>query len=181
MVGLDIYTDPSSSMSGQWSEALDLFDGNKMIALSETGTLPNPDLMDQWGIEWSYFSPWKGSFVDAMNPADLQATLGHEDVIILDELPVLPWNANGQFLSADFDFSGSVDGADLAALLLAFGVTGAADTDGDSDTDGSDFLAWQQQVAVLSSLGNASAQIPEPSSLALLTMAVAAGCCRRKF
>jgi mannan endo-1,4-beta-mannosidase len=179
MVGLDIYTDPSSSMSGQWSEALDLFDGNKMLALSETGTLPDPDLMDQWGIEWSYFSPWKGSFVDAMNPADLQATLGHEDVITLDELPALPWNDNGEFLSADFDFNGSVDGDDLTTLLLAFGIIDVADTDGDGDTDGADFLTWQQQMAVSLSLGMTSAVIPEPSTLALLTMAAVAGYCRR--
>ena len=68
MVGLDIYTDPSASMSGQWTEALDLFNGNKMIALSETGTVPDADSMDQWGIEWSYFSPWKGDFIDDMDP-----------------------------------------------------------------------------------------------------------------
>ena len=74
---------------------------------------------------------------------------------------------------------GSVDSGDLATLLLAFGGTGAADTDGDGDTDGADFLAWQQQFAVPSSQGMAGAQTPEPSSLALLMIAVAAACYRR--
>ena len=92
MVGIDIYTDPSSSMSGQWYDILQHYNGRKLIALSETGTLPNPEVMEQWGIDWSYFAPWNGTFVDAFTPAQLQATLGHEDVITLDELPVMPWS-----------------------------------------------------------------------------------------
>ena len=83
MVGLDVYTSAGSSMSGQWSEAHGIYDGNKMIALSESGTLPDSALMDTWNIEWSYFSPWKGDFVDAMDAAQLQALLSHEDIIIL--------------------------------------------------------------------------------------------------
>ena len=176
MVGLDIYTAPSSSMSGQWTEALELFNGNKMIALSETGTLPDPDVMDQWGIEWSYFSPWKGSFVDAMTPADLQATLSHEDVIILDELPVLPWKENALFLSADFDFSETVDADDLGIWESAYGMTGAGDADGDGDSDGDDFLAWQRQFGsgVAPLAGASSGTIPEPPSTLLALMAAVA-------
>jgi mannan endo-1,4-beta-mannosidase len=181
MIGLDIYTDTSANMSGQWYDILEQYNGRKLIALSETGTLPDPESMDQWGIDWSYFSAWSGEFVDAFTPAQLQATLGHEDVITLDQLPALPWNENGEFLSADFDFNGSVDGNDLATLLMAFSVTTAADTDGDSDTDGTDFLIWQRQVTIPSSVGIANGAIPEPSALALLVFALAAASKLRNY
>ncbi len=167
MVGLDIYTDPSSSMSGQWYDTLEHYDGRKMIALSETGTLPNPELMDQWDIDWSYFSPWNGSFVDAMSAADLQATLGHEDVITLDELPVLPWKDNAIFLSADFNFDGAVDTTDLGIWQAAYGATGAGDTDGDGDSDGVDFLNLQRQFNLSSNLAAKNLAVPEPSLVLL--------------
>ncbi len=165
MVGLDIYTDPSSSMSGQWYDILEHYDGRKMIALSETGTLPNPELMDQWGIEWSYFSPWSGSFVDAMSAADLQATLSHEDIIILDELPVLPWKQNAIFLEADFNFDGKVDAADVQIWQQAYGSTPAGDIDGDGDSDGRDYLLIQRQFGSISTLTSSSTSVPEPDSL----------------
>ena len=52
MVGLDIYTDPASSMSGQWYDVLAHYNGRKMIALSESGTLPNATSMETYGIGW---------------------------------------------------------------------------------------------------------------------------------
>ena len=174
MVGLDIYTDPTSSMSDQWSEAHGIYDGNKMIALSETGTLPDPTLMDQWGIEWSYFSPWKGSFVDQMDAAQLQAVLNHEDVIVLDELPVLPWKANAEFLSADFDFDGDVDSDDLARWQAAYGNSAGGDADFNGVTDGADFLLLQNQLTGPGSLSASSAAVPEPATVVLTLLAIAA-------
>ena len=172
MVGLDIYTDPSSSMSGQWHDTLEQFNERKMIALSETGTLPIPELMDQWGIDWSYFSPWNGTFVDDMSPADLQATLMSEDIITLDELPVLPWKQNATFLSADFNFDGIVDAVDLGIWQDAYGVTGAGDTGGDGDSGGDDFLNFQRQFGSGSPLVASSTYVPEPSTMLLVSIAL---------
>ena len=64
MVGLDIYTDPASSMSGQWYDVLAHYNGRKMIALSESGTLPNATSMETYGIGWEYFSLWQDGFLD---------------------------------------------------------------------------------------------------------------------
>lgn len=173
MIGADVYTDPTSSMSGEWYDLLDQFNGRKMIALSETGTLPDPEVMDQWGIEWSYFSPWNGTFVDAFSAADLQATLGHEDIITLEELPALPWKENTVFQGADFDFDGDVDGDDLVRWQSALGMGNLADADLDSDSDGADFLIWQRtmtQAAELSSFR----MLPEPMSIAAALIAFGA-------
>lgn len=179
MIGLDIYTDPSSSMSGQWYDILEHYNGDKIIALSETGTLPNPEVMDQWEIDWSYFMPWSGSFVNAMSAADLQATLGHEDVITLDELPVFPWSTSGNFLSADFDFNGTVDAADLAKWEAAFGTNATGDADGNGTSDGLDFLLWQQQFGVSNSSPlAAAATVPEPAAI-FYCVSAALCCCWR--
>src|SRR6185295_14812476 len=101
MVGLDVYTDPSSSMSGDWYDVLAQFNGRKMIALSESGTLPNPDLLNAYGIKWSYSSPWNWDYVktqyaqagysDAQIQSALQKLLSDPNVITLNELPTLPW------------------------------------------------------------------------------------------
>jgi hypothetical protein len=50
----------------------------------------------------------------------------------------LNWNAN---LDGDRD----VDAADLNRILTSYGRNALGDVDGDGDTDGRDFLAWQRQ------------------------------------
>ena len=171
MIGADIYTDASSSMSGEWYDLLEVFDGKKMIALSETGTLPNPDVMDQWGIDWSYFSPWNGTFVDAMTPAQLQHTLGHEDIITLDELLVTPWKQSGTFLGADLNFDGTVNGEDLAIWQAAYGESYLGDADLDGDSDGHDFLLWMRQVTGMGQFTE-TLSVPEPPAMSFVLLAV---------
>lgn len=175
MVGLDIYTAQGASMSGQWYDVLEHYDGRKMIALSETGTLPDPELMDQWGIEWSYFSPWAGSFVDSMSAEDLEATLNHEDIIVLDELPVLPWKEEGMFLSADLDFNGRVDEEDLLIWRQSYPDSAAGDMDGDGKTTGSDFLVWQRQAGLSNGTESSQQIVPEPSSFVYVFLAFFCG------
>jgi hypothetical protein len=170
MIGLDVYTDPSSSMSGEWYDTLEHYNGRKLIALSETGTLPSPELMDEWGIDWSYFAPWNGTFVDAFSPAQLQATLAHEDVITLDELPTMPWSASAPS-TGDFDGDGDVDGPDLLAWQQQLGQTGApgADGNGDGVVDAGDLALWRAQYGRRAAA--ATAAVPEPGSAALALLA----------
>ncbi|MEM9351827.1 MAG: glycosyl hydrolase [Planctomycetota bacterium] len=157
MIGLDIYTDPTDNMSGPWLDALERYNGNKPIALSESGTLPDADEMEQWGIAWNYFATWNG-FDSAFTAQQLQETLGDEDILTLDELPWFPW---ANTLPTDGDY------------------------DNDGDTDVHDLLWWQRwdgSAEGLSSIednagqGSTAANVattPEPTAAVLAVLAVA--------
>lgn len=74
--------------------------------------------------------------------------------------------------AADFDRDGGVNSADLAFWQTAYSNTSLADADLDNDSDGADYLVWQQQ----SGSGTASqpilSKVPEPTSCAQLVLAV---------
>lgn len=84
-------------------------------------------------------------------------------------------------LDADFDHDGDVDKDDLPVWRAAFNVNGNADADDDGDSDGNDFLIWQRQLGndATPSLA-AGGAVPEPSSVCLWAVAVAAGLCTRR-
>lgn len=72
--------------------------------------------------------------------------------------------------NADFDSSGSVDGADLSNWTSGFGTGSGAgtidgDADGDQDVDGLDYLYWQRQHQLATLIA-----VPEPSALSLIAL-----------
>lgn len=80
------------------------------------------------------------------------------------------------YASADYDTDGDVDAADLAILRNWYGTNANGDTDGDNDTDGIDWLTWQQQyTGSLPLLAN----VPEPTSVSMIAMALALASIRR--
>ncbi|QDS97986.1 beta strand repeat-containing protein [Adhaeretor mobilis] len=85
--------------------------------------------------------------------------------------------ASTNFFAADYDEDGDVDPDDLAVWNSGYGTFPASHTDGDGDgslrTDGGDFLVWQQQLGLGTTV---SAAVPEPTTLSLL-LAVAAILC----
>jgi hypothetical protein len=86
-----------------------------------------------------------------------------------------PTVAPGNFLSADFDEDGDVDGTDLGTIKTNFGAGNAGgDTDGDGDTDGADFLTWQRQLGTTPPTVAAAGAVPEPTAIALVLTAGAA-------
>ncbi len=162
MIGLDIYTDPSSSMSGAWYDILEHYNGNKMIALSETGTLPSAELMELWGVNWSYFSPWTGSeFEGSFSAEQLQATLGAENIITLDELPTLPWAAAA--LPGDFNLDGAVDAADYTVWRDGLGTL----------FNTGDYDVWRNSFGAAARATIGSQGVPEPPAWALSTFVLA--------
>ncbi|WP_248477968.1 glycosyl hydrolase [Spirosoma liriopis] len=88
VVGLDIYTDATANMSGNWASAQAQLNGKKLVALSETGNLPDPRKMRGFGTRWSWLSVWTGADYIKKQPLDrLKALFTDEDVITRDELP----------------------------------------------------------------------------------------------
>jgi hypothetical protein len=80
----------------------------------------------------------------------------------------------GNFLEADFNQNGIVDGDDLAAWKTGFGTgttKAQGDADADGDVDGSDFLTWQQQFGTLPLAGANAGAVPEPHAAVLALVA----------
>lgn len=176
IVGLDIYTDPSSSMSGQWYDVLDHYNGRKLIALSESGTLPNAELMETYDIEWSYFSLWKDQYLDDFSPAQVQALLSHSDIITLDELPALPWSNLATTLPGDYNLDGTVDSADYTVWRDSLGQAGdelAADGNGDGAIDDADYAIWKLYFGQsFAASPSQAASVPEPALLTLIVISL---------
>lgn len=89
-----------------------------------------------------------------------------------DAGPQLILSLNETALPGDFDFSGTVDGADLAEWQtgpLGPGDASDGDADFDGDVDGNDFLVWQRQVGSSILPPPQATPVPEPSSAAILT------------
>ena len=94
VVSMDIYTEQSSTMSGEWESTQQDFDGQKLVALSESGTLPEPDEVRTFGTWWSWFSTWSGDFIRSADTGLVREVFLDEDVLTLDELP--DWRDFGQ-------------------------------------------------------------------------------------
>jgi hypothetical protein len=77
-------------------------------------------------------------------------------------------------LAADFDEDGDVDFTDLGIWKGAFALNQLGDADGDLDSDGADFLLWQQQLGSFPPAVAASANVPEPNALLLAALTCAA-------
>src|SRR5687768_17011062 len=72
-------------------------------------------------------------------------------------------------LTADFDRDRVVNAADLLQWQGDFGQTTHSDADGDGDSDGADFLAWQRQLGSAATVAVTST-VPEPSNVLLLAL-----------
>ena len=92
VVGLDIYTSPGSPMSAQWEDDQVHFNGRKLIALSESGTIPIPRNVIDYGTWWSWFSIWSGEFPHEMGDEILQAVYHDTIIVTADELPEWDWD-----------------------------------------------------------------------------------------
>jgi len=173
IVGLDVYTNPTSSMSGQWNNILEHYNGRKMIALSESGTLPNADLMETYGIAWSYYSIWQDSFLDDFTPAQVQALMGDDDIITLDELMTMPWSDDAPDLPGDYNNNGKVDAADYTVWRDAMTAGGGslANDLTPGEVDEFDFVVWRTFFGQSLGGGAGAAAVPEPASLMLMLLA----------
>jgi mannan endo-1,4-beta-mannosidase len=179
VVGVDVYTDKSSSMSGQWLNMLDQYNGKKLVTLSETGTLPNANLLRERNARWSYFNPWdQNAVVNNYTDTELRTLLNDADVITLNELPTTPWNAS-TFLPGDANLDGLLNADDYATLDRGYARHLLGWTNGDFNLDGS-ITAADYAILNNSALAHGYAGapewpadylVPEPAGLTLLAAA----------
>ncbi len=87
IASMDIYpSNPESSMVWEWQDTQSRHEGVKLVALSESGILPDPDKIRADDVWWSWFSVWNGSFIRDVDQAFLTSVYNDEDIITLDEL-----------------------------------------------------------------------------------------------
>ena len=86
---------------------------------------------------------------------------------VFDNLVVTD-NSSGQ--PGDFTGNGIVDAMDLQQWQGDFGLNDESDADGDDDSDGADFLIWQQNLGAPGQTA-AAAAVPEPAA-SLLALSV---------
>jgi len=87
IVSMDIYpSDPNSSLVGYWLDTQSRHEGVKLVTLSESGILPDPNKIRADKVWWSWFSVWGGDYIHNPSPSFLNAVYHDTDIITLDEL-----------------------------------------------------------------------------------------------
>lgn len=87
IAGPDLYLAASANMSGDWNGYQTQVGGRKLVALTETGNLPDPANVRAFATWWSWFSVWSGSYIRQQPVALLQRVYTDADIITRDELP----------------------------------------------------------------------------------------------
>ena len=91
IIGMDIYAqgDHGSQMLS-FEELKKIYNGKKLLTLSECGSIPSMTAMKRDNAIWSYYMPWYGDFTkdSSWNTVDDWAnSLYDSDVIALDDMP----------------------------------------------------------------------------------------------
>ena len=90
VAGDDIYQssatpDPNVNVSGNWT-AMRAMAPNRLIALTESESLVNPDQERGYATWWSWFCAWQGSYIRSQPVAFLTSLYNDRDIITKDEL-----------------------------------------------------------------------------------------------
>lgn len=92
VVGVDGYpTDKSDPLSSRWQALLTRFNGKKLIALTEFGGVPDIEKMQRFGVYWSWFAPWTGSYGPTAMPTNTVVRIYQSPAVLtLDEANAVP-------------------------------------------------------------------------------------------
>ena len=91
IVSVDAYpSDPTDALSSDWLLLKSQFDGVKLLTLSEFGGVPDAERMHVFGVWWSYFAPWTGSYIEGAPTNTLTRIYQSPEVITLDKLNAVP-------------------------------------------------------------------------------------------
>ncbi|HQB27555.1 MAG TPA: glycosyl hydrolase [Paludibacter sp.] len=93
IVGRDLYPESNvhASQLYEFNKVKAIVDNHKMIALSECGGIPDPNLMFEKGDTWLWFMPWYGDFTrkDTQNGIYWNTVMSNSNVITRDQMPSL--------------------------------------------------------------------------------------------
>lgn len=92
IVSVDSYPQPGdySPVSRSYDNLVRLVQDKKLVALTENGPIPDPELLRLYEAHWSWFCTWTGEFIDDGIQNDkehIRYVLNHDYVLTLDELP----------------------------------------------------------------------------------------------
>jgi mannan endo-1,4-beta-mannosidase len=86
IASLDIYSANGASMSADWENVQAEFNGKKLVALSESGTLPVPDKVRLFNTWWSWFALWQGDFIRNADQDELIAVYQDNDILTMEKI-----------------------------------------------------------------------------------------------
>ncbi len=99
IIGIDIYADAHTytSQSSTFADMITWTETNKIIALTENGVMPDPDLLQRDRAVWSWFATWSGDFIhkfglpveDYTEFSMWDKVYQSEHTLTLEELPCL--------------------------------------------------------------------------------------------
>lgn len=94
---VDIISTDSYPTAGDYSTQISQYDklnsvvsNSKIVAMTENGSIPDPDLLPIYHADWSWFCTWVGSYLTDGNSNSLSHLIkvyGSSYVLTLDELP----------------------------------------------------------------------------------------------
>ena len=99
---------PTVNISGNWAAMQNLVAPRKLVALSETESLVNPDQVRGYATWWSWFAAWQGSYIRNQPVSFLKSLYNDRDILTQDELA---------------DWAGSALAARSGAAATAAGLT----------------------------------------------------------
>ena len=99
IVGYDGYASPANdantTFTGQYATLKERHNGKKLVALTETGTIPDASLMHEQNAWWSFFITWNSETWDSnsiigpqgADPATVDTNYAYEGLINLADVP----------------------------------------------------------------------------------------------
>jgi mannan endo-1,4-beta-mannosidase len=121
-------------VSSTYEKLVELGQDRKVVALTENGPIPDPDLLEAYEADWSWFVTWSGDHLTdgvTNSRAHLEHVYGHSRVITLDELA--DWRSDpgsgGEAPSAPGALSAADAGTDRVTLNWAEAAPGSSPID----------------------------------------------------
>lgn len=112
ILGVDVYLDNGDYgvSSTMFDNLRNMFQGQKLLAMSENGTIPDPDKLFSQEAYWSYFCTWSGDFIrDGKRNTEnhIDEVYNHKNITTLDEMDEdwIKFTSNtNHYYNSNFDF-----------------------------------------------------------------------------